>query len=325
MAANESQLKASNNAATGTAITIGNFDAMHRGHQAIVQQCGELAQRVVALTFDQHPAAVLRPGTEPPRVTTTAQRVDLLKAAGADEVVVMPTDDSILQLSAEDFVRSLVDEYSPTVMVEGADFRFGKGRAGDVAMLRALGERFGFDVVMIEPVDVDLHDQQQVQVSSSVVRHLIGHGRVADAARCLGRPFALQGQVVQGEQRGRTIGIPTANLDLTALDKHIMPANGVYGGRVVITDVSRGEHVFPGAISVGVKPTFGVKQLTIEAHLLGFDEKLLGASGELYGATMTIHFETWVRDQYAFPSLEALVAQLQRDIETVADFAASGG
>jgi riboflavin kinase/FMN adenylyltransferase len=288
-------------------LTIGNFDGIHRGHQAILRRCRSLASprgaRVVALTFDPHPARTLRPGAEPPRLSTLHEKVDTLKANGADEVhVIEPTKETLSQ-SPEAFAQRLVADYAPIAIVEGADFRFGKGRAGDMDTLAALGREHGFEAVIEPAVEVGLSDMLQVTISSTLVRWLVGRGRVRDAALCLAEPFTLAGSVVTGEQRGRRIGVPTINLAPAAYADHLVPADGVYAGQV---SLENGQH-HPAAISIGVKPTFGQSQLCVEAYLLDFND-------EIYGQHVTLHFARWLRDQYPYPNVETLKAQLNRDI-----------
>ncbi|NBC10644.1 MAG: adenylyltransferase/cytidyltransferase family protein [Planctomycetes bacterium] len=302
---------------TRSVLTIGNFDGVHLGHRAILARARQLAAqrsaRVIALTFDPHPAAVLRPGSQPPVLNSITRRVEDLMDAGADQVhLLKPTSDLLAQPPAA-FVDRLVDEFSPVAIVEGPDFRFGKGRAGDLRTLRDLGDTRGFAVEAVPGVEVALSDQLQTVVSSSLVRWLVGRGRVADAAICLGQPYALDASVVRGEQRGRTIGIPTINLDLEPLADHIFPADGVYAGHAML-DGDPDRASFPAAISVGVKPTFGQRQLTIEAHLLGYTSDDPDA---LYGQAVRLSFARFLRDQYPFPGLDALVAQLRRDIARV--------
>ena len=291
-------------------LTIGNFDGPHVGHLAIVRRGRSIADergaRLVALTFDPPPVAVLRPGDQPPRITATAERVRRLEAAGVDEVIVVEPTATLLSQTAESYIEGLVKRYAPVAVVEGPDFRFGKGRAGDMALLRELGKRHGFEAVTVPRQEVVLHDLHVVPVSSSLARWLVGRGRVADAARCLGRPFELTATVVRGEQRGRTLGVPTANLDPAALDGFIVPADGVYGCVAVVED---GE-THPAAVSIGTKPTFGRVALTVEAHLLNYD-------GDLYGRTLTLRFVRWVRGQVAFRGVESLLAQLKRDLAEV--------
>ncbi len=287
-------------------LTIGNFDGVHRGHQAILARAKALAEghraSVRAITFDPHPASILRPDQTPPRLTDAPRRADLLRAAGADEVVILPPTPELLSQTPERFIQTLVRAQNPAAMVEGGDFRFGKGRAGDVNTLRELGARYGFEVEVVAPVEVALCDQLLAPVSSSLIRWLLRRGRVADAARALGRAYELSGKVVEGERRGRTIGVPTANLDPSIAVGRAIPGAGVYAGYALT-----GEQTHPAAISVGQKPTFQGRSLAIEAHLLDF-------SGELYGRPLTLRFTRWLRDQQAFPGVDALKAQLHRDI-----------
>ncbi len=304
------------NMRTRSVLTIGNFDGVHLGHRAIVSRARELAAggaRVTALTFDPHPAAVLRPGTQPPVLAPIARRVDALMQAGADQVHLLKPTADLLSQSPDAFVARLVEEFAPVAIIEGMDFHFGKGRAGNIDTLRQLGAARGFSVEAVPGVEVVLSDQLRTVVSSSLVRWLIGRGRVADAGRCLGRPYALETTIVRGEQRGRTIGIPTINLDPNPIADHILPCDGVYAGSAVLTDDDE-QTAYPAAISVGVKPTFGQKQLTIEAHLLGYTSD---APDALYGRGVRLSFARFLRDQYPFPSLDALVAQLRRDIDRV--------
>ncbi|MEM7577391.1 MAG: riboflavin biosynthesis protein RibF [Planctomycetota bacterium] len=293
-------------------LTIGNFDGVHLGHQAILAECRRRATehgpetRVVAITFDPPPAAVLRPGSEPPQIDepSLSLRIDRLKRAGADHTEAWKVDHAFLEQSADEFIENIVKVFAPMTIVEGPDFRFGKRRAGDHARLQQLGVRYDFEAVRVPRQTTTLANRQLVPISSSLIRWLIGRGRVHDAATCLGRPFELAGTVIQGEQRGRTIGVPTANLDPTAFRGRILPADGVYAARAICDG-----HDFHAAVSVGTKPTFhNEHQTTVEAHLLGFN-------GDLYGKPLELHFVRWVRDQYAFPGLESLVSQLHRDIQ----------
>ncbi len=302
-------------------ITIGNFDGVHLGHRAILAHARELADakgaggaggtgesggaRVVALSFDPHPSATLDPDNQPPRLCPLDQKLDRLKRAGADEVVILEPTPQLLGQSPKDFIRQVVAEHNPVAFIEGADFCFGKGRAGDIAKLTDLGKQHGFDVVIQPSHDVTLSDLSLVTVRSSVIRWLISHGRARDAAHCLGQPFSLTSTIIQGEQRGRTIGVPTVNLDLDLLDDHTLPADGVYAGLAHLPDEPQ---PLTAAISVGNKPSFGQTQLVIEAHLLDFDR-------DVYGQSVTLEFHHWLRDQSRFPTPDALQEQLVRDIE----------
>ena len=295
---------------SSTVITVGNFDGVHAGHQVIVARARAMAQALGAgvrvLTFHPHPAALLRPGTQPPMLMSLDQRKAALLRAGADDVQVIEPAPQLLALSPEAFVDELRRRHGMAGIVEGADFRFGSGRKGDVELLRTLGATLGFQAEVVPAQERPLCDQIIVKVSSSLVRWLVGKGRVADAAICLNRPYALVAKVVRGEQRGRQIGVPTANLDPAEVDQVLIPADGVYAGIATLTDGS----AQAAAISVGVKPTFGRRQLTVEAHLPGF-------RGDLYGQQIELAFVRWLRDQMPFPSVDLLKAQLQRDIAGV--------
>ena len=298
---------------TPSIITIGNFDGVHRGHQAILQAAKELAKpkqaRVLALTFDPMPIAVLRPGEGPPHVGSIEQRIEALKQSGADEVHVIKPTKEVLANEAPRFIAELIEQHQAVGFVEGSDFRFGAKRKGDMAMLAAMGKEQGFAVRALPRVEVPLSDHSVAPISSSLVRWLIGRGRVEDAEACLGRPVELRGTIVQGEQRGRTIGVPTANLDPASWEGLITPMDGVYAGSVTLPQDNTPH---PAAISVGVKPTFGQEQLNIEAHLIDYKTDEPNA---LYGRAATFRFARWVRDQYPFPAVDALTEQLQRDIE----------
>ncbi|MBL4702713.1 MAG: hypothetical protein JKX85_15825 [Phycisphaeraceae bacterium] len=200
--------------------------------------------------------------------------------------------------------------YHISGMVEGDDFRFGKNRQGDIPLLAKLAKALHFQMQRVEPVEVLLHDQLITRVSSTLTRWLLDQGRVADVTRCLGHAYGLTATVIKGEQRGRTINVPTVNLDLDQLEGHALPANGVYGGYAVLENGDP----YPAAISLGIKPTFNGKQQTLEAHLLNFE-------GDLYDSKVTLQFTHWIRHQQPFPSFADLRAQLVRDINYVGKWA----
>lgn len=291
-------------------ITIGNFDGVHLGHRAILDAARQCAERhgadVDAMTFEPHPAKVLRPERVPPRLMSAAQRQDTLLAAGADRVTLLEPTRDLLGMSAEQFIRSLTERCDVRAIVEGPDFHFGKGAAGDVEALRGFGERFGFEMIIVDPVEIALHDMLLAPVRSSLIRWLVGYGRVADAARCLGGPFTLSAEIVEGDRRGRTIGFPTANFQISDLADAALPARGVYAAEATTQD----GRTFQAAVNVGVKPTFTPPRPSIEAHLLDFE-------GDLYGQTLSLAFHHWVRDEQKFPNIEALSAQLGRDVKRV--------
>lgn len=300
-----------------TALTIGTFDGVHLGHAALVAAARRSVGpggRVVVVSFDPHPASVLRPGTAPPRLSTLDRKRALLREVGADDVRVLTPARELLDQAPEVFVRGLVDALRPVAIVEGADFRFGHRRAAGVDALRTFGEAMGFEAIVVDPVEVTLTDHARVVVSSTLVRWLVSQGRVADAARCLGRPFELVGEVVRGEQRGRTIGTPTANLDHRDL---LLPADGVYAGVAHLPDGARRR----AAISVGTKPMFNARRPGGNGGAFGGAERLcetylIDHEGPVddYGWPLRVTFERWLREQMIFASLESLLEQIQRDV-----------
>ena len=299
-------------------LTIGTFDGVHRGHQALIERAHQIARErgaggrlpVVAVTFDPHPTAVLRPGTEPPALASIEQRVAALEGrrggSGADRVEVIETTPDLLAETPEAFVRRMVERYRPAAIVEGGDFRFGRGAKGDVERLRALGAEHGFVVDVVDNVEAVLHDMLVVPVRSSVIRWLLGRGRVADAGRCLGRWYALDARVVVGEKRGHELGYPTVNLDPDALAHRLVPADGVYAGTCALPDGTKRR----AAVSIGDKPTFGEGAVAVEAYLLDHE-------GDLYGAEVELAVQRWLRDQQPFPGPEALRDQMSRDVAHV--------
>jgi riboflavin kinase / FMN adenylyltransferase len=288
-----------------TAVTIGNFDGVHVGHAALVNRCRALAGggRVVVLSFDPHPMTLLRPANAPARLSTFGQRRAWLKDLGADEVVQLNPDPSLLSRTPREFAQWLMKAHAPAVVVEGDDFHFGKGRAGNNGVLRELGREMGFQVDVVPPVEVALTDDLVVRASSSIVRWLIEQGRCADAGRVLGRPYELVGTVVQGDQRGRTIGYPTANLSTECL----LPADGVYAGWGVLPDGRR----LPAAINVGTRPTFKGEARRLEAYFMDVEPATLPE----YGWELRVQLGAWVREDLTFDDVPSLVAQIGRDCQ----------
>lgn len=283
--------------------TIGNFDGVHLGHRALVDAARHAAGagRVVAVTFEPLPSAVLRPAAAPARLTPGEVRSALLRQAGCDEVRAIDPRGGLLGESPEEFIAALRDELPFDAVVEGGDFRFGRGRAGDVGTLRRLGATSGFRVVEVDDVSAPLADGTVVAARSSAIRWMVAMGRVADAARLLGRPHSVRGTVARGDQRGRLLGFPTANV---AAPDAMLPADGVYGGRAVVDGRD-----WPAAISVGVKPTFGGSARTCEVHLVGAQLPL-----DRYGWAIEVRFDRWIRGQWRFPGPDALVARLREDV-----------
>ncbi len=290
------------------AITIGNFDGVHRGHVALVRAARAAVGvdgRVVAITFEPLPIARLRPNAAPPRLTLVTERHRLLLEVGCDEVVELDPAPELLSLEPEPFLLQLRDRVPFATIVEGADFRFGRGRAGSIDTLHELGTREAFDTRIVAPVDVMLTDRTVVRASSSLARWLITGGRVRDGALVLGRSYELVGTTTPGDRRGRTIGYPTLNLATT---EQLLPMDGVYGGIVRLPD----GHEAIAAISIGTKPHFGHAARTCEAHLL---DTLLPL--DWYGASVRIRFVTWIREQRTFASLDGLLERIRADIHEI--------
>jgi len=311
-------------------LSIGTFDGVHVGHQALVQHAAAIAAtagaasgtrpRVVVLAFDPNPIEVLAPGKAPARLSTWAQRERHLIAAGTDQVVKLEPTRELLAMPAAVFVERLIRDYRPIAIVEGADFRFGAKRTGDIALLRELGKDHAFTVDVVDQVEVALTDHTIAPARSTTLRWLIEHGRVGDAACLLGRPYAMAGTVVSGDRRGRTIGFPTVNLDSPCL----APADGVYAGRARLPD----GRTLVAAISVGTKPTFGTCARAVEAYLMdsaaartskaasqpadGHGWRPLPGLPE-YSWELELEFIAFIRDQARFDSLESLLAQMDRD------------
>lgn len=293
-------------------LTIGNFDGVHIGHAALIARARQIAARhpsrpsVVALSFDPHPLTLLRPELAPPMLTTFDERARLLRAAGADEVVRLQPTPEFLALAPDAFVAHLVAEHAPVAIVEGPDFHFGRGRAGNNTVLAELGRLHGFEVSVPDPVESSLDDQSIITVSSTIIRWLVGHGRVTDAARLLGRPYTLTGTVVRGDQRGRQIGFPTANLQTACM----LPADAVYAGTGVLADGRR----FTAAVHVGTRSTFNDSTRTVEAYILDWKGPLAEGGSE-YNWPLRLEINHWLRDQARFESVGLLVEQINRDVD----------
>ena len=284
----------------GGAVTVGNFDGVHLGHRALVRATRALAGRLggpaVAVSFDPPPHQVLHPGPVRPPLTTLPERADLLHAAGADHVVILRTSPSLLALSPEAFFEDVMArQLGAKGVVEGYDFRFGRGRAGTNATLRDLCGAAG---LAFEDVQQVVHAGEPV--SSSRVRAAIVAGDVSAATDLLARPYRVSGIVVPGARRGRLIGFPTANLGEVPT---VLPGNGVYAVRATVDG-----KVWPAAANIGPNPTFGDDARKIEVHLIGF-------SGDVYGRSLTVEFAARLRETRPFAGIAELVEQLKRDVE----------
>lgn len=315
-----------------TALTIGTFDGVHRGHAALIARARTLATphaappatKVIALCFDPHPLTLLNPAAAPPRLTSFDERAALLREAGADDVIQLNPTQDLLDLTPEAFIDRLVADHAPIAIVEGPDFCFGRRRSGTLDTLRALGTIHHFTTDVVDPVEVALNDHTIVRASSSITRWLLSHGRVADAAAVLGRPYTLTATVVQGDRRGRTIGFPTTNLNTDQL----LPADAVYACRATLPTGT----THPAALSIGTKPTFNGTTRTAEAHIIlsassrSSEPSRSGSTSwsplpnlPEYNWTLKLDVLAWLRDQVRFHSLDALRDQLHRDCRRTID------
>lgn len=282
-------------------VALGNFDGVHRGHQALVAAITDAASQrsgtPVVLTFDPHPSRVLAPGACPTALMTLDQKTATLFRLGVHAVAVLPFTPEIAAARPEDFAADVLQRaLGAHAVVVGTNFHFGRGRAGDVGTLRRQGETLGFAVIEVAPVVVDGD-----RVSSSRIREALAGGDAGAAARLLGRPHCVFGAVVRGEGRGRTIGIPTANL---RPENETLPALGVYAAWCWPGTTPA---ACPAVVNIGRRPTFGAGAVSVEAHLLDF-------SGDLYGQRLGLSFVSRLRGEQAFPGPEALVAQIRSDI-----------
>ncbi len=282
------------------AVSIGNFDGVHRGHVALLvelrRQADALGGPAVALTFDPHPIELLRPEAAPPRLTTTEDRSQLLLKLGADCVLVLRATHQLLSLRATEFFAEMVQErLQAQALVEGTNFGFGRGREGNVETLAELCRPAGIGLTVVPPVLLD-----GMEVSSSRVRAALTTGNVREAAHLLGRPYRLHGFVGKGQRRGQKLGFPTANLEQM---QTLIPGDGVYA-----VQVPYGGSKWPGAANVGPNPTFGENARKVEIHLIGFQ-------GDLYGKHLAVDFIERLRDTRPFKDVAELVEQLRRDID----------
>jgi riboflavin kinase/FMN adenylyltransferase len=295
----------------GAVVTIGVYDGVHLGHHAVLRLVRELADArglaAVCITFDRHPAEVVRPQSAPKLLTTPEQKLELLDATGyLDLAFVLHFDEARSQEPAEDFVREvLADAAHARLVVVGADFHFGKGRGGDVALLQRMGAELGFEVLGVGLEAAPLGAGQGGTIYSSTrIRELLAEGDVAGAAELLGHPHEARGVVVQGDRRGRELGFPTANVEVP--NRCCLPADGIYAGTFVGADgVERDT-----AISLGRRPTVyeTADSSLLEAYVLDF-------SGDLYGQAVKVRFVEHLRGELKFDSVDELVVQIERDVE----------
>ncbi|MBV8196350.1 MAG: bifunctional riboflavin kinase/FAD synthetase [Candidatus Dormibacteraeota bacterium] len=286
--------------AARAAATIGSFDGVHIGHQALLRHVAEAAGAAagVLVTFDPHPRCVVDPKGCPPLLTAPADRAELARRLRVTDTVVLEFTRALSQWSAETFCDRLCTSLALHTLVIGPGFALGHGRTGDESFLRAYGAKHGFDVVVVPPVTLD-----GAPVSSRRVRSAVMEGRMTDAIELLGRPYRLAGNVVHGNGRGRSLGFPTANLDIDS--QRCMPEHGVYA-----TWFSAGDRRYPAATSVGIRPTFDESVLAVESHLLDVDI-------DLYGRQAHVDFVSRLRDEERFDTTAALVEQIGADVDAV--------
>lgn len=291
-------------------VALGTFDGVHVGHRRILSDAVRLAQKegwpAVAVTFDRHPAATVAPHRVPPLITPFQRRLELIVAAGISHIIVIRFDADFCRMPAEEFVRQIIGRaLGAKALVVGYDFRFGFGARGNVATLEQAAPELGYDLNVVPPVTVDGE-----RVSSTLIRRRVGEGDVEGVRKFLGRPFGLQGTVVSGDARGRTLGFPTANLQVDP--ELLVPGDGVYLTRVrparsVDPNVVSSGDCFAALTVIGTRPSFGGGERTVESFLLDFD-------GDLYGRQLVIDFHRRVRGIIRFRSAEELVRQIEADV-----------
>jgi riboflavin kinase/FMN adenylyltransferase len=291
-------------ATTSTVLTIGNFDGVHRGHRALLAQltakARDLALPSTVLTFEPHPRELFAPDQAPARLASLRDKFELLAECGVDRVHVLRFNRRLAAFTAEQFVeRILVQGLSVRHLIVGDDFRFGKGRAGDFALLQQMGQEHRFAVESMHTVDVG-----GIRVSSSAVREALAAGNIEHAEELLGRAFVIAGRVMDGKKIGRTLGFPTANIQVR---RQRLPLSGVFA--VTVSGIAA--QPLPGAANIGVRPTVeaGLKPV-LEVHLLDFDE-------DIYGRHVDVNFLHKLRNEAKFDSLDALKAQIARDVAAV--------
>lgn len=324
-----------------TFLTIGNLDGMHRGHQQLFHKLTSLAKATVApnigfLTFDPHPLTVLRPEHSIQLLTTPRERIQLSADYGANFGIVCPFTPAIAKMRAIEFMQALNQNYGLSNLVVGPDFALGHGRSGNIDRLHEIGREVGYELTVLEPVE-----WQSKSVRSSIIRQVLETGNVVEANELLGRPYRITGVVVEGDKRGRTIGVPTANLQIAS--NRLWPLDGVYATRTIIGDASTidnahqfptvdsfADHSFNSVTNIGTRPTVDGVEHRFETHLLDFpageihsgeihpgaihsDE--IHPDSDLYGKTLAVDFVARLRGEQRFDSLEALTTQIRQDIE----------
>ena len=292
-----------------TAVTIGKFDGVHVGHRAVLEQLRRVAEErnllPVVVTFDRHPLALLAPEKCPPSLVSLDQKLELLAETGVAATVVLPFDERLSSLTAEQFVEEVLGgRLDARAVLVGSDFRFGAKGAGNVDVLRQLGPANGFDVVLVDDVGIPDEAEPVHRASSTAIRQLLADGRPEEAAKLLGHLHTVRSTVVHGQQRGRLLGYPTANLDPRL--EGLVPADGVYAAWLTVDGVR-----YPAAVSVGNNPTFsGVPEKQVEAYALDQDF-------DIYDKTVELAFVKYVRGMLKFDGVEPLIARMADDVQQV--------
>lgn len=284
-------------------LTIGNFDGVHLGHQVIFHMLVEQAKKMngtsVVLTFEPHPLRIIAPEKTPKLLTTFRDKINLIRKFGIDVVVCINFTSEFARLQAEDFVKDILSEaIGVKEIFVGSNYQFGRGRKGTPELLKALGREYGFEVTIIQEINLN-----NVTISSSKIRTLIAKGKVEEAVEFLGRHYSVEGVVIEGARRGKSLlGIPTANI---ATSNELLPKDGVYA---VTVEVDR--MVYAGAANIGYSPTFEDKKFSFEVHIINFD-------GELLGKTLNVNFIKRIRDEMKFSKIEYLATQMRKDMEDI--------
>jgi riboflavin kinase/FMN adenylyltransferase len=281
-------------------VTIGNYDGLHLGHQAIIKRVIELARdgkkKAVVLTFEPHPVKFLHPELQIPLITPYRKKMMLLTQFGVDVTINLPFTEDIARMSAKEFIQEIVQRrIAPCWVVVGFNFTFGKGRTGTPEELKKIGEELGFGVEIIPP-----HTVAGEVVSSTRIRELIARGDIREANRMLGSNFFMLGKVIHGHARGKSLGFPTANLEIT---QDLYPKEGVYAATAIVD-----EQRYDGVVNIGTNPTFGDEKLAVEVFLFDYH-------GDLYGKELQVALVDKLRDEQTFPSVDALVRQIGQDIQ----------
>ncbi|MGC6476195.1 MAG: bifunctional riboflavin kinase/FAD synthetase [Parvibaculales bacterium] len=295
-------------------VVIGNFDGVHKGHQAVLRQARELAQKysdgshtapVTVLVFDPHPRQFFAPHAPSLRLTRLVTRDSLLQHYGANHTLALTFDADMAQMSPEDFIdKIIIGALNAKAVCVGHDFHFGKNRTGTTEMLKQYGSENGFDVIVLDAVTPD--EQGARPYSSTAIRECLTRGEVRFAAKLLGHAWCLEGEVSKGDQRGRTLNFPTANI---ALDDYHLPLFGVYAIRTTIKTGAHAGQSYDGVANLGIRPSFETEAPRLEVHLFDFD-------ADIYGETLNVALVDFIRPEQKFAGLEALKAQIAADAET---------